>query len=157
MPFVINLFKASAGSPRILKGLWAAYATLIGQTTLPASLASMIGFAVSAANKCDYCNSLHTVACRTIGIDDDMLTAINSDLEALTPQRVQEIIRFAVKAATSPQDLVEADYERVRDQGISDEEIAEIVIVAAWATFTDRIADSLKIGIDVQVRQALAS
>lgn len=155
MPFVTNILKAPGVSPNVLSGLWDAFRQISVQTSLPASLAGMINYSVSAANKCHYCNSLHTVVCKTIGIDDETLQALSSDLEALAPQRVQEIIRFAVKCGTDPQSLTESDYDRVRDQGVSDEEMMEIIALSAWATMADRIADSLKIKLDQPFAQAL--
>ncbi len=155
MPFVTNLFKTLALSPRILEGTWEMYRRVGLQTTLPQSLASMINFSVSAANNCHYCNSLHTVICKMVGIDDDTLTALNSDLEALAPQRVREVVKFAVKVGTDPQSLTTDDYDRLRDQGISDEEILEIIMLAAWGTFADRIADSLKVVLEPAFKQAL--
>jgi uncharacterized peroxidase-related enzyme len=155
IPFVPNIFKAQSPSGRIAEGVWEAFSKFVGQTTLPASLASMIGFSVAAANNCTYCNSLHKVSCRTIGIDDDTLTALSSDLGALTPERIQEIISFAVKVGSDPQSLEKADYDRVRDQGVSDDEIMEIITVAAWATFSDRLADALKVDLDDAFKDAL--
>ncbi len=155
IPFVTNIVRAPATSPRVLSGFWEAFRKIAIQTTLPASLASMINYSVSSANKCNYCNSIHTVVCKTIGIDDNTLQALSSDLEALAPQRVQEIIRFAVKVGTDPQSLVQSDYDRVRDQGVSDEELIEIIFLAAWATFADRIADSMKVRLDQTFVEAL--
>ncbi len=157
IPFVPNIFKVPATSPRILEAIWEAYRRIVLQTSLPATLASMIGYAVSAANKCNYCNSLHKINCRALGVDDDTLAALGGDLLTLSPRRVQEIIGFAVKAGTDPINLTQADYDRVREQGISDEELMDIVALSAWATFADRIADSLKIELDSVFVEALQS
>ena len=157
IPFVPNILKVPATSPRILEAVWEAYRRIVLQTSLPATLASMIGYAVSAANKCNYCNSLHKINCRALGVDDDPLAALGGDLLTLSPRRVQEIIGFAVKAGTDPINLVQADYDRVREQGISEEELMDIVALSAWATFTDRIADSLKIELDSVFVEALQS
>jgi alkylhydroperoxidase family enzyme len=59
---------------------------------------------------------------------------------------VQEIIKFAVRCALSPQGLTEADYDKVREQGVSDEELVEIIGWAAIAMYNDTISDSLKLG-----------
>lgn len=155
IPFVPNIFKVHASSPRLLEALWEAYRRIVLQTTLPATLVSMIGYAVSAANKCNYCNSLYKVSCRTLGIDDDTLAALGGDLWTLSPRRVQEIISFAVKAGTDPANLTEADYDRVREQGVTDEELMDIIAMSAYSTFADRLADSLKIDLDSVFVEAL--
>ena len=155
IPFVPNIFKGPTASPRIAEGIWEAFAKIVAQTSLPASLSAMIGYSVSAANGCNYCNSLHKVSCRTLGVDEDTLNALGDDLGALTPERIQEIIAFAVKVGTDPQLLEKADYDRVREQGVSDEEIVEIVTLASWSTFADRMADAFKVDLDDAFKEAL--
>ena len=91
------------------------------------------------------------------GIDEEAMAALQRDLTSLTPQRVQEIVRFATKCGMEPQSLTMADYESVRKQGLSDQEIVEVIVYAAWCTFADRIADALKIEVDPFIKQAAAS
>jgi alkylhydroperoxidase family enzyme len=97
----------------------------------------------------------HEVTCRTLGIDEETLAQLVEDLGAVNPLRVKAIIEFALKAAKHPQELVAEDYEYVRDQGVSDEEIVEIILIAAVGVFSDILADSLKIEVDAITRQAL--
>jgi alkylhydroperoxidase family enzyme len=65
------------------------------------------------------------------------------------------IIQFALKCALNPQRLVAADYERVRQEGISDDELTQIIFLAALANFNDTLADSFKIEVDSGVLEAL--
>ena len=62
-----------------------------------------------------------------------------------------------MKAGTDPINLTEVDYDRVREQGVSDEELMDIVALSAWATFADRMAESLKIELDSVFVEALQS
>ena len=55
------------------------------------------------------------------------------------------------------QSLTDADYEEVRNQGVSDEEMVEIIALAALGNYLDTIADSLKLPVDDFIAQALAS
>jgi alkylhydroperoxidase family enzyme len=64
-------------------------------------------------------------------------------------------VGFARKCATDRHSLVDADYENLREQGISDEEIVEIVSLAALGNYLDTIADSLKLEVDEAIAQAL--
>jgi alkylhydroperoxidase family enzyme len=50
---------------------------------------------------------------------------------------------------------VEEDYEAVREQGVTDEEIVELIVIAAVANFSDTMADALKLEVDESVAQAL--
>ena len=83
-----------------------------------------------------------------------MLEALVRDLDTVAPKRTQEIIKFAVRCALDPQGLTEADYDRVRDQGLSDEEIVEIIGWAALAMYNDTLADAMKLG-DPEKQQVL--
>ena len=117
----------------------------------------MILFKVASANKCEYCGSIHKVNCVSSGIEQDTLEALEKDLSALSPVRVQTIVRFAEKCAMDRQNLTDADYEDVRNQGVSDEEMVEIIALAALGNYLDTIADSLKLPVDDFIAQALAS
>ena len=155
IPFVPNIDKALAISPNALAGKWQVLRNVFLQTSLPTSLAAMILYTVAAANKCNYCGSIHKVTCRTVGIDEDTLAALDSDLAGLSPRRVQAIVAFAKKCATDRQSLVDADYDSIREQGVSDEEIVEIISLAALGNYLDTLADSLKVEVDEAIAQAL--
>lgn len=155
IPFVPNIDKALANSPRVLEGTWRALQKIFLQTSLPTSLAAMILYTVASANKCNYCGSIHKVTCRTTGIDEDTLAALESNLSALAPERTQAIVEFARKCAENPHSVTDADYEKVRAQGIGDEEIIDIIALAALGNYLDTIADALKVDVDEAIAEAL--
>jgi alkylhydroperoxidase family enzyme len=69
--------------------------------------------------------------------------------------RVQKIVEFARKCAMDRHSLTSADYESLRELGVSDEELVEIVALAALANYLDTISDSLKLEVDDAIAQAL--
>ena len=79
-----------------------------------------------------------------MGVDEEMLEALVKDLDAVKPQRLREIINFAVNCALKPQGLTETDYDRMRGQGVSEEELLEIVAWAALAMYNNTLADAMK-------------
>jgi uncharacterized peroxidase-related enzyme len=155
IPFVPNIGKTLAHSPAAVKGYWAVFNQVFLQTSLPNSLAAMILYTIASANNCNYCGSIHKVTCRTVGIDEDTLSALDDNLAALAPKRVQGIVSFARKCAMDPQSLVSEDYQALREQGIGDDEIVEIVSLAALGNYLDTIADSLKLDVDEAISEAL--
>ena len=155
IPFVPNIDKAAAGSPAVLAGTWEVLRNVFLKTSLPMSLAAMIMYSIAAARKCQYCSSVHQLTCKTLGIDEDTLSALGSDLAGLTPQRVQEIVQFALKCALDPQSLSEADYDAVRAQGISEQELIEIIGLAALGNYLDTLADCMKVEVDAVIKDAL--
>ena len=157
IPFVPNILKMLANSPQALKATVGAIAELQLNSTLPRPVVSMVLYSIAAASECRYCGSMHKLSCRTLGIDDATLAALSGNLGTLTPERVQAIVAFAVKAAKSPKDLSGGDFEKLRDMGISDAEIVEIVALAALGGYLDSIADALKIDVDDMIAQGLAA
>lgn len=155
IPFVPNIHKMAANSPAALNGMWEALHNIFLQTSLPVSLASMILFSISAAKKCQYCSAIHQVTCKTLGVEEDTLAALDSNLDALAPQRVQVIVRFAQKCALDPQNLQSLDYETVRAQGIGDQELMEIIALAGLGNFLDTLADGMKVEVDSVFAEAL--
>ncbi len=155
IPFVPNIHKMLANSPAALTGTWEALRNVFLQTSLPVSLASMILFSISAAKKCQYCSAIHQVTCKTLGVEAETLAALDSNLEALAPQRVQAIVKFAQKVALDPQGLEAADYDTVREQGIGDQELMEIIALAALGNFLDTLADGMKVEVDSVFTEAL--
>lgn len=155
IPFVPNIYKAVATAPNALAGTWSLHQAVGLQTSLPMSLAAMIEYSIANARNCQYCSSVHQVTCKTLGVDEETLAALSGNLEALAPRRVQEIIKFAQKCALAPQSLTAADYDAVRDQGVSDDELTEIIALAAMANYFDTLADCMKIEVDSVIREAL--
>ncbi len=91
-----------------------------------------------------------------LGVDEATLEALHSDLAALAPQRVNTIVNFAQNCALNPRSLTAADYDGVREQGVSDEEPTEIVALAALGSFLDTLADGMKVEVDSVFKEALA-
>lgn len=156
LPIVPNAVKALSGAPAILAGYWSMYKTYLARVSLPPSLISMVHYAVASSNDCTYCSSWNELSCRTYGIDEETLVAMTRDLPRLTPERVRSIIQFALKVVHTPQSVEKADYESLRDIGLSDEEIVELVMISALGMLHDILADALKIDVDAMIVDGLA-
>jgi uncharacterized peroxidase-related enzyme len=155
IPFVPNYFKALAGSPEALNSSWKMVYASSQHRTLPEALIAMISYTISTHSNCLYCSSGNELTCRSLGVDQDTLDKLVKDLENLNPARVQAIIDFSLKVAEHPQELVRADYDKVRDQGVLDNEIVEIIVTAAAAVYADIVADALQIEVDDITQMAL--
>ena len=155
LPAVPNWAKAVAVSP----GAFDIYLDMVRafnrNISLPQSLVPIILYCVATARNCTYCSATNELFCRTLGVDEETLELLAKDLDNVSPIRLKVIIQFALKCALNPQKLVTADYERVREQGINDDELAQIVFLAALANFNDTMADSFKIEVEPGVLEAL--
>ena len=155
MPFVPNSAKVIAVSPPILEAVMNLYHVFYQKLNLPQSLLAVISYAIPTAKNCRYCSANQELYCRVVGIDEETLAKVAQDLGNVSPERVKIVVEFALKCALEPQSLVAEDYDRVRDQGVSDEELIEIIYVASLANFSDTLADASKINVDDMVAQAL--
>jgi uncharacterized peroxidase-related enzyme len=99
------------------------------------ALKEMIFVAISAAAECAYCEAAHLAFCRILTVDPETSTNLVHNIDALKPPRTRDIVRLAVKAGTEPKSLVKADYDLLRGNGLSDEEIIEIVAMSAFARY----------------------
>ena len=155
IPYIPNLLKGLASSPTALAMFWDLNKSLYDHTTLPESLIYMILYAIAESKNAQYCIASNELTCRTLGIDGAMISALVEDIDSVTPVRVQEIIKFALKVSQNPQGLVQDDYQRVRDSGITDEELVEIIAIAAMANFQNTLTDSIKMPIESRITSAL--
>lgn len=155
VPFIPNMFKGLSISPAALNISWDMIRSFYKNRTLPESLTSMMLFVIAESRNCEYCSSFNEMSCRTLGIDEETMSALVADLENVSPQRIREIISFSLKVSHDPLGLVAEDYERVRDSGVTDEELVEIIQVASLANYTNTLTDALKIDVDPVVSAAL--
>jgi uncharacterized peroxidase-related enzyme len=154
-PFVPNAFKALAVSPAALTISWEMFSSFYRNTTFPQSLFSMILYTIAKSGNCTYCSANHELTCRTLGIDEETLDALVKDLGNVSPERIRVIIEFALKAAHDPKSLVGEDYQRVRDVGVTDAEMVELILIAGFGVFGDTMADALKIEVEPETTRAL--
>ncbi len=148
LPIAPNLIRAQAAAPNIARGTWEAMKHLYLSNSLPLQLKAMILYAIANANECEYCSAVHGVTCKSVGVDEKTLDMLTNNLSGLEPRRAQAIVNFAVQVARDPHNLTEADYDAVRDQGIEEEELVEIIGLAAIGSYFDIIADAFKIPVD---------
>lgn len=154
-PNVPNLYTALSSSPAGLAMFWQMGQAYFSNLTIPQSLVAMISYTIATKSECEYCSSAHELNCRTMGVNEETLSMLVKDLENLNPRRVQVIIDFAYKAAKHPQELSLEDYDMARDEGVTDAELVEIIMIAGVAVLSDIVADALKIEVDSAILQGL--
>lgn len=154
-PVVFHMWQTLANSLPALTGSWQLMQNAYLQGSLPMSLKAMILFAIAAKHKCRYCAAVHEATCRIIGIDANSLELIVHDLGQLNPERARKIIRFAIKCADEPLTLAEADYDKIRQYGITDSEITEIITLAALGNYFETLANALKLEVDTYLKEVL--
>jgi uncharacterized peroxidase-related enzyme len=158
IPFVPNFFKVQASSPQVLTTTWTlVHEILVNGNYVPRTIKEMIFVAVSNARKCAYCEAAHLAFCKLLGIDEKKREALADALDTLLPERLQDIVRFAIKVATAPLEVVDEDFAILSEHGVSEAELMEIISMASVATYATIIADTLKVEVDDDFKMILRS
>ena len=145
----INFFTALAVRPDILDATWRFTKAILVNGHLPGSIKQMIALCISRQNACRYCSVVHRGALEAAGVDPQIVESCATDPETRNlhePHR--SIVQFAMKAARTPESVTDADFALMRDAGLSDEEIAEVVLFAGFTNFINAWADISGIPLD---------
>ena len=142
---VPNVLKAYSHRPDQLDVFSRIYNELMfGESGVTKLEKEMIAVAVSASNSCYYCQVAHGAAVRGYSGDPTLgeLMVMNYRAAELS-ERQRAMLDFAVKLTESPQAMIEADRQALRDVGFSDRDIWDIANVAGFYNMTNRVASAV--------------
>ena len=85
--------------------------------------------------------------------DDAHVERIKTDYRsaALDP-RSQAILEFAEKVSSKAPEVTDDDLHQLRDLGLSDEQILDVVLITAYYSFMTRVADALGVELDERIK-----
>lgn len=140
--FVPNVFRTYAWRPERFRAWFGHFKNVMeGTDGLSSREREMISVAVSMANGCLYCLAAHGAALREASDDKVEADRITLDYRrADLTARERAILDYAVKVTKTPGDCEEGDIEALRKHGLSDEDIWDVIEVAAMYNFTNRLA-----------------
>ncbi|MQA84864.1 MAG: peroxidase-related enzyme [Streptosporangiales bacterium] len=140
--FVPNVFHSYAYRPERLSAWFAHYRQLHEPTeSLSAADREMIAVVVSMVNGCVYCLVAHgTDLADALGdrVEADRIT-LDWRRAGLDEKRAR-ICEYAEKLTARPRECDPADLEGLREVGLTDEEIWDVIEIAAMYNFTNRMA-----------------
>jgi uncharacterized peroxidase-related enzyme len=140
--FVPNVFRAYAWRPERFRAWFGHFKNVMeGTDGLSAREREMISVTVSQVNQCLYCLVAHGAALRELSddkVDADRLT-LDYRRADLTP-RERAMLDFVVKVTVRPVECEESDLDALRASGFSDEDVWDVIEVAATFNFTNRLA-----------------
>ncbi len=109
----------------------------------------MIGMTIAMQNDCRYCKVAHTNALEAMGVPTEVIQSCASDPKLThVPPPQRAILQFALKTARNPKSVTDDDFQTLRNQGLSDGEIMEVIMMAASTNFIDLWADMSRIQVD---------
>jgi uncharacterized peroxidase-related enzyme len=129
-----NLMRVMANSPAVLDA-YLKFSGTLGSGDLPAKSREQIALAVGQANACDYCLSAHSAIGKMVGLTADQI--LDSRRGSSAEPKTDALLRF-VRQLVDKRGLVsDADLAAVRNVGLDDGAIAEIVANVALNIFTN--------------------
>ena len=129
-----NLTRGLAHSPAALNA-YLQFSGALSAGVLPATVREQIALAVAQTNSCDYCLSAHSAIGKMAGLTgDQILEARRAASEDLA---TGAILRFTARLVEDRGHVTDADLETLRQAGISDAQITEIVANVALNIFTN--------------------
>ena len=141
--FIPNVFLAFAHRPDEFRAFFAYHDALMEKPSgLTKAEREMIVVATSGANQCQYCVVAHGAILR-IRAKNPLIAdqvAVNYRKADITPKQ-RAILDFAMKTALEPWTIADADFEVLRAQGFSDEDIWDIGAVASFFALSNRMAN----------------
>ncbi|MFC6835554.1 peroxidase-related enzyme [Halomarina ordinaria] len=139
--FTPNVFSAFAYKPSHFRAFFAYHDALVEDTDLAREEIEMIVVTVSGVNDCLYCIVAHGALLRIYAEAPklaDQLAANHRSADLSAAHRA--MLDFAVKMTEEPGTVEEADLDRLRDHGFSDEAIWDIGSVTAYYNLSNRLA-----------------
>jgi uncharacterized peroxidase-related enzyme len=125
------------------------------QGVLPPTVKQMISMTIAMQNNCRYCTVAHSNALESMGVPTEVIQSCAGDPDlAHVPPPQRAILKFGLKTARSPRSVTDADLQALRDHGLSDGEIMEVVMVAACSNFLNTWAEVSGILVDGEEHSA---
>jgi uncharacterized peroxidase-related enzyme len=147
-PAAPNFIKVQGHSIAAARGSWGLVQNTLVGGSLPRTLKEMLFTAISADRQCRYCEAAHAACCRMLGVDEETLGKLVSDIEGIDPLKARDIIKFGLQCARDPQSLRNADFDLLRKHGLRESELMELVSMSALAVYANIVADATAVPSD---------
>ena len=143
--FVPNVFRAQAVNGEQFLAWWRYFNLLVNKEGyLSLAERELLAVVVSSINRCTYCAVSHGAALRVL-LDD----APTADLvgvnwrQAPLSARHQAMARYAELLTLHPEQVGRDDLESLREAGLDDHEIVELVQIVGMFNMTNRVSSAL--------------
>jgi uncharacterized peroxidase-related enzyme len=104
----------------------------------------LVTFAAAQALKCTYCMLAHGSVLRKNFFGPDELAAIARDFRSSgLPEEEVALMEFAQKVTREPNQITQRDFDLLRERGLSDEEILDVVLTVTARNFMSKTLDAL--------------
>ncbi len=146
---VPNMMRTMGNSSALLES-YLNFSGALGGGTLGAKTGELIALAVAESNTCDYCLSAHThIGANLVKIDNETLHSARSG--NATDSKTNAILQFAKTVVAKRGLISDEDVNIVKQAGIAEGEVGEIIGHVALNVFTNYFNNTAKTEIDFPV------
>jgi uncharacterized peroxidase-related enzyme len=147
---VAEVIRAHSLNLAALRGHFEFYAAIMfGASPLSRTVREFIAVVVSRSNGCDYCTRHHGEALLRAGFDSGEAASLCADPFALPLEPRLAAIRDYVAALTNtPASVSEENIHALRAVGLDDRAIHDVVTVAAYFNFVNRVVMGLGVELE---------
>ncbi len=135
-------FRTMAHRPEVLRAFVPFYGAVVGPGSVDRRVKELVYMTCSFANECAFCTAAHVASSKKAGIGDEEVRAIQTGQDHGFSGAERAAIRYAreLTQTAAADESREALFEH-----FTDEQVAEITLVAALANFTNRFNNGLNI------------
>ena len=127
------MVRTMANAPALLRG----YLDLnraMKRSHLDRRITERIALAAQEWLGCEYCVAAHAAAARKLGLSDRDIALARQG--TATDPAIASIVAFGQQVIAAPAEITDADVERLRAHGYSDEQLAEVVGIVSLMLLT---------------------
>ena len=147
-PEAPNFIRTQGAALNVAKGTWGLVQNVLVEGKIPRSVKEMMFVAISTDRHCGYCEAAHIACCKMLGVDEAAIKALVEDIDSIQPERIHSILKFALQCSREPQGLTDAHFDSLRQHGLGEPEIMEIIAMSALAVYANTIADATQLDHD---------
>jgi uncharacterized peroxidase-related enzyme len=149
---VPNMMRAMANNPAVLDG-YVQFSGALNKGNLSPRLREQLSLAIAQANGCDYCLAAHSTIGKMVGLTAEQIR--DSRMGGAVDPRADVLIRFALEVLQTRGRVSDAALTTVRDAGLDDGTIAEVVAHVALDVFTNYFNNVAQTDVDFPKAPAL--
>jgi uncharacterized peroxidase-related enzyme len=141
-PVAPNFILTQGHSLTAASGTWGLVRNVLVQGKIPRWMKEMVFVAISKDRGCQYCAAAHIACCRMLGVKVEHLDALLRGAETLSNPRLREMVRFALKCSREPRRITRDDHAMLRQHGMDEAEIIELIAMSGLAVYANIMADA---------------
>jgi uncharacterized peroxidase-related enzyme len=140
-------YRAFGRHSHILQANWNRTKNILGKGNLSIELKEAIAYRVSTENGCTFCMTIHKQNLEKLGQTDERILNIEK-CEVVDDEKLQLVLRFVSIATKTPAELTDDDFDQLKQNGFSEEDILEMLTVMEMYTGYNKIIVALGLKIE---------